>query len=221
MSKYENILFDLDGTITDSALGIINGIVYGINKINEIHNLNIEIPSKNILRKFIGPPLDISFMKYCSKDENLANEFIKYYRKDYNKNKGLFNCKLYDGIFDLIKNLHDKKFNLFVATAKPKESAVRIIEYFNLNIFFKEIYAPVFGGKAKNKTDVLAEALSKERFDKSKTVMIGDRIDDIDGAKNVGIDSIAVRYGFGEDKEFENATYIVDDAKSVFDILIK
>ncbi|TKZ36089.1 HAD-IA family hydrolase [Brachyspira catarrhinii] len=221
MPKYENILFDLDGTITDSAIGIINGVIYGIKKINEIHNLNIEIPSKDILRKFIGPPLDISFMKYCHKDENLANEFIKYYRKDYNENDGLFNCKLYDGIFDLIKNLHDKKFNLFVATAKPKESAVRIIEHFNLNIFFKEIYAPVFGEKSKNKTDVLIKALSKEKFDKSKTIMIGDRIDDIDGAKNVGIDSIAVRYGFGEDKEFENATYIVDDAKSVFDILIK
>ena len=221
MHKYENILFDLDGTITDSALGIINGVIYGIKKVNEIYNSNIEIPSKDILRKFIGPPLDISFMKYCRKDENLAIEFIKYYREDYNENDGLFNCKLYDGIFDLIKNLHDKKFNLFVATAKSKESAVRIIEYFKLNIFFKEIYAPIIGGKAKNKTDVLMEALSKEKFDKSKTIMIGDRIDDIDGAKNVGIDSIAVRYGFGEVKEFENATYIVDDAKGVFNILVK
>lgn len=221
MSKYKNILFDLDGTITDSAGGIVNGVIYGIKKVNEIHNLNIKIPSKDILRKFIGPPLDISFIKYCSKDENLANEFIKYYREDYNENDGLFNCKLYEGIFDLIKNLHDKKFNLYVATAKPKESAVRIIEYFNLNIFFKEIYAPMIGEKAKNKTDVLIEALSKEKFDKSKTIMIGDRIDDIDGAKNVGIDSIAVRYGFGEDKEFENATYIVDNAKNIFDILIK
>ena len=221
MHKYENILFDLDGTITDSALGIISGVIYGIKKVNKIYNSNIEIPSKDILRKFIGPPLDISFMKYCRKDENLASEFIKYYREDYNENDGLFNCKLYDGIFDLIKNLHDKKFNLFVATAKPKESAVRIIEYFKLNIFFKEIYAPIIGGKSKNKTDVLMEALSKEKFDKSKTIMIGDRIDDIDGAKNVGIDSIAVRYGFGEDKEFEKATYIVDDAKGVFNILIK
>ena len=221
MSKYENILFDLDGTITDSAGGIVNGVIYGIKKVNEIHNLNIEIPSKYILRKFIGPPLDISFIKYCREDENLASEFIKYYREDYNENDGLFNCKLYEGIFDLIKNLHDKKFNLYVATAKPKESAVRIIEYFNLNIFFKEIYAPMIGEKAKNKTDVLIEALSKEKFDKSKTIMIGDRIDDIDGAKNVGIDSIAVRYGFGEDKEFEKATFIADDTKSVFNILIK
>ena len=77
------------------------------------------------------------------------------------------------------------------------------------------------GEKTKNKTDVLIEALLKEKFDKSKTIMIGDRIDDIEGAKIVSIDSIAVRYGFGEDEEFENATYIVDDAKSVFDILVK
>ena len=77
------------------------------------------------------------------------------------------------------------------------------------------------GEKTKNKTDILIEALSKEKFDKSKTIMIGDRIDDIEGAKTVNIDSIAVRYGFGNDEEFENATYIVDDAKSIFDILIK
>lgn len=221
MSKYENILFDLDGTITDSANGIINGVIYGIKKVNKIYNLNIEMPSKEILRKFIGPPLDISFMKYCRNNENLANEFIKYYREDYNGNNGLFNCKLYEGIFDLIKNLYDKNFNLFIATAKPKESAIRIIEYFNLNTFFKNIYAPILGDKTKNKTDVLIEALSKEKFDKSKTIMIGDRIDDIEGAKIVSIDSIAVRYGFGNDEEFENATYIVDDAKSIFDILVK
>ena len=221
MCKYENILFDLDGTITDSAPGIINGVIYGINKINEIHNLNIEIPSNNILRKFIGPPLDVSFLKYCHKDETLANEFIKYYREDYNENNGLFNCKLYDGIFDLIKVLFEKNFNLFIATAKPKESAVRIIEYFNLNTFFKNIYAPIFGEKTKNKTDVLMEALSKEKFDKSKTIMMGDRIDDIDGAKIVGIDSIAVRYGFGNDEEFKNATYIADDSKEILNILTK
>lgn len=221
MYKYENILFDLDGTITDSALGIINGVIYGINKINEIHNLNIEMPSNNILRKFIGPPLDVSFLKYCYKDETLANEFIKYYREDYNENNGLFNCKLYDGIFDLIKVLYEKNLNLFVATAKPKESAVRIIEYFNLNTFFKNIYAPILGEKTKNKTDILIEALSKEKFDKSKTIMIGDRIDDIDGAKIVGIDSIAVKYGFGNDEEFENASYIANDTKGILNILTK
>ena len=110
---------------------------------------------------------------------------------------------------------------MFVATAKPKESAVRIIEYFNLNTFFKNIYAPILGEKTKNKTDVLMEALSKEKFDKSKTIMMGDRIDDIDGAKIVGIDSIAVRYGFGNDEEFKNATYIADDSKEILNILTK
>lgn len=221
MHKYKNILFDLDGTITDSAPGIINGIIYGIKKINENHNLNIEIPSKNILRKFIGPPLDISFIKYCYNDDKFANEFIKYYREDYNENNGLFNCKLYEGIYDLIKNIYSQDFNLFIATAKPKELAIRIIEYFNLNKFFNNIYAPILGGKTKNKTDILIEALSKEKFDKSKTIMIGDRIDDIEAAKNVGIDSIAVLYGFGNNIEFENASYIVKDAKSIFDILTK
>ena len=136
MSKYYNILFDLDGTITDSALGITNAVLYGIKKINEIYNLNIDIPSNETLRKFIGPPLDASFRKYCYDDEKLSIEFIKFYREDYNGNNGLFNCSLYDGIYDLIKKLSENNYKVFLATAKPKESALRIIEHFGMEKFF-------------------------------------------------------------------------------------
>ena len=103
MSKYNNILFDLDGTITNSALSITNAVVYSIKKLNEVYKLNINIPDNDTLRKFIGPPLSDSFIKYCYNDEKLSIEFIKFYREDYNDNGGLFNCTLYDGIYDLIK----------------------------------------------------------------------------------------------------------------------
>ena len=219
MPKYMNILFDLDGTITDSAPGIINAVLYGIKKVNDAYNLNIDIPNNDTLRKFIGPPLDVSFKKYCLNDEKLSLEFVKFYREDYNGNEGLFNCTLYDGIYDLIKYLSENDYKVFLATAKPKESALRIIEHFSMSGFFTNFYAPILGGKIKNKLDVLNEALEKEDFDKNKTIMIGDRIDDIDAAKNIGIDSIAVRYGFGNDDEFENASYIVDNTKEIFDIL--
>ncbi|EKV56485.1 HAD-IA family hydrolase [Brachyspira hampsonii] len=221
MPKYVNILFDLDGTITDSAPGIMNGILYGIKKINELYNLNINIPDNDTLRKFIGPPLDASFKKYCLDDEKLSLDFIKFYREDYNGNDGLFNCTLYDGIYDLIKTLYENNYRVFLATAKPKESALRIIEHFSMTIFFTNFYAPILGGKIKSKLDVLKEALEKENFEKDKTIMIGDRIDDIDAAKNVGIDSIAVKYGFGNDEEFKNASYIVNNTKEIFDILSK
>ncbi|PCG19209.1 HAD-IA family hydrolase [Brachyspira sp. G79] len=221
MSKYYNILFDLDGTIIDSSLGIMNGILYGIKKINETYNLNIDTPNNETLRKFIGPPLDLSFRKYCYDDEKLSLEFVKFYREDYNGNNGLFNCSLYDGIYDLIKKLSENNYRVFLATAKPKETALRIIEHFVMEKFFTGFYAPTLGGKIKNKLDVLKEALEKENFEKDKTVMIGDRIDDIDAAKNVGIDSIAVRYGFGNDDEFQNAVYVVNNTKEIFDILNK
>ena len=87
--------------------------------------------------------------------------------------------------------------------------------------FFTDFYAPILGGKIKNKLGVLKEALEKENFDKDKTIMIGDRIDDIDAAKNIGIDSIAVKYGFGNEEEFKNASYIVNNTKEIFDILSK
>lgn len=221
MPKYTNILFDLDGTITNSAPGIINAVLYGIKKIKEVYKINIDIPSDRILRKFIGPPLDLSFRKYCYDDEKLSLEFVRFYREDYNGNEGLFNCNLYDGIYDLIKTLSENNYKVYLATAKPKESALKIIEHFNMTEFFTNFYAPILGGRIKNKSDVLTEAMEKEHFDQSKTIMIGDRIDDIDAAKKVGIDSIAVKYGFGNDEEFKNAVYIVNDTKEIFDILTK
>ena len=220
-SKYKNILFDLDGTITDSANGITNAVKYGIKKMSEIYpDLNIVLPEDNILRKFIGPPLDISFKKYIYDDQDKAMEFIKYYREDYNGNDGLFNCTLYDGIYDLIKTLYNNNFNTYLATAKPLESAVRIIKHFDLDKYFTNMYGAILGGAIKNKLDVLKEASLKENFNKNETIMIGDRIDDIEASKNMGFDSIAVRYGFGNDEEFRDATYIADNTKQILDIII-
>lgn len=220
-SKYKNILFDLDGTITDSANGITNAVKYGIKKMSEIYpDLNIVLPEDDTLRKFIGPPLDISFKKYIYDNQDKAMEFIKYYREDYNGNNGLFNCTLYDGIYDLIKTLYNSNFNTYLATAKPLESAVRIIKHFDLDKYFTNMYGAILGGAIKNKLDVLKEASLKENFNKNETIMIGDRIDDIEASKNMGFDSIAVRYGFGNDEEFRDATYIADNTKDILNIII-
>lgn len=220
-SKYKNILFDLDGTITDSANGITNAVKYGIKKMSDIYpELNIVLPEDDILRKFIGPPLDISFKKYIYDNQDKAMEFIKYYREDYNGNDGLFNCTLYDGIYDLIKTLYNNDFNTYLATAKPLESAVRIIKHFDLDKYFTNMYGAILGGAIKNKLDVLKEASLKENFNKNETIMIGDRIDDIEASKNMGFDSIAVKYGFGNDEEFRNATYTVNNTKEILDIII-
>lgn len=220
-SKYKNILFDLDGTITDSANGITNAVKYGIKKMSDIYpELNIVLPEDDILRKFIGPPLDISFKKYIYDNQDKAMEFIKYYREDYNGNDGLFNCTLYDGIYDLIKTLYNNDFNTYLATAKPLESAVRIIKHFDLDKYFTNMYGAILGGAIKNKLDVLKEASLKENFNKNETIMIGDRIDDIEASKNMGFDSIAVEYGFGNDEEFRDATYTVNNTKEILEIII-
>ena len=127
MSKYNNILFDLDGTITDSALGITNAVVYSINKLNNLYNLNLSIPNDETLRKFIGPPLNVSFRKYCCDDEKLSYKFIKFYREDYNDNGGLFKCTLYDGIYNLIKTLLKPK-GLFICSCFDGDSILESLD---------------------------------------------------------------------------------------------
>lgn len=221
MIKYVNILFDLDGTITNSYAGITKAVLYSVNKLKSVEKLDIKTPEEEELIKFIGPPLDVSFKKYCKiEDENTIKKALLYYRENYN-DKGLFDCYLYDGIYESLKTLYENNFNIFLATAKPENSSVRIIEHFKIDKFLKGIYAATMDGKIKTKKEVLNHAVSKESFNLEETIMIGDRIDDIDGAKNVGMGAIAARYGFGRDEEFKNADYIINSPIEVLNILLK
>lgn len=220
MPKYKNILFDLDGTIANSYEGITKSVSYAIDKLNKKDKLDIKLKSSSLLSKFIGPPLEYGFKKYCNiKDENIIKKAIVYYRENYN-DKAIFDCVLYDGIYEVLETLNKNDFMVFLATAKPKESAEKVIKYLNVDKLLNGVYAATFNGEIKNKEDVLKYAISKENFDVKKSIMIGDRIDDVEGAKSVGMDSIAVKYGFGNEEEFKNANYMVDKPINILDILL-
>lgn len=217
MKRYEYILFDLDGTLTDPGIGITNSVMYSLNK------YGITVNDRAELYKFIGPPLEESFKEYYRFSKDESKKALEYYR-EYFKSKGIYENIVYDGVGELLKNLKKSEKTLIVATSKPELFAKQILDHFKLSHYFTYIAGATMDGTRTKKNDVIAYALDSCNIsDKSSVIMIGDREHDIIGAKKVGIDSIGVLYGYGSRNELEaaGATYIAEkiyNLKSILDI---
>ncbi len=215
MKSYSTILFDLDGTLSDSSQGIINSIIYALEK----YDVNdYDMP---LLRKFLGPPLHESFEKFMGFDKEKSLQAVKLYR-EYFSSKGLFENEIYGGVSDLLQNLKENGKALIVATSKPQLFTDRIMEHFNLAKYFDFIAGSNMDTTRSKKAEVIEYALSECNIkDKSKVVMIGDRAEDVIGAQTVGVDSIGVEYGYGTFDELKNAgaTYIVKTVDELKDLL--
>ena len=215
MKSYSTILFDLDGTLTDSSKGIINSIIYALEK------FDINDYDMSLLKKFLGPPLHESFEKYMGFDKEKSLQAVKLYR-EYFSSKGLFENEIYGGVIDLLQNLKENGKALIVATSKPQLFTDRIMEHFNLAKYFDFIAGSNMDTTRSKKAEVIEYALSECNIkDKSKVVMIGDRAEDMIGAQTVGVDSIGVEYGYGTFDELKNAgaTYIVKTVGELKDLL--
>ena len=196
---YPTILFDLDGTLTDSGPGITNSVAYALKK------WNIEEKDINVLRKFVGPPLDASFAKYYGFSKEKCVQAIQYYR-EYYLTKGIYENQVYDGMEELLKWLRDTGRRAIVATSKPEPSAIHVLEYFHMDSYFDIIAGATMDGSRVEKSDVIRYALDRAGIrDLSGVVMVGDRENDIQGAKANGLDSIGVLYGYGSREELEEA----------------
>ena len=195
--SYINILFDLDGTLTDPYLGITNSIKYSLGK------LGITEENNDKLKLFIGPPLERSFMEYYSFDKETVKKAIGYYR-EYFSEKGIYENTLYDGIENILTELNNKNRKCILATSKPEIFAGRILEYFRISTYFKYIAGSDMEGAFVEKEDIIRRVIEKYKLDKKETIMIGDRKYDIIGANRNGIDSIGVLYGYGSREEMEN-----------------
>lgn len=196
---YHTILFDLDGTLTDSGPGITNSVAYALKK------WNIEEKDINVLRKFVGPPLDASFAKYYGFSKEKCVQAIQYYR-EYYLTKGIYENRVYDGMEELLKWLRDTGRRAIVATSKPEPSAIHVLEYFHIDSYFDIIAGATMDGSRVEKSDVIRYALDRAGIrDLSGVVMVGDRENDIQGAKANGLDSIGVLYGYGSREELEEA----------------
>ena len=208
MTDMKNILFDLDGTLTDPALGITNSVMHALKR------FNIPLPPRDELYKFIGPPLAESFEKYYGfSDGQVA---VEVYR-EYFSIKGLFENELYDGIDNLLKTLQEKGHKIFLATSKPEIYAKQILEHFKIDKYFTDAVGSLLNGNRVEKGEVIAYLLKKHNI--TDAIMIGDRCFDIAGAKENGIKSIGVLYGYGTEDELKDADFIVSSVTELKNLL--
>ena len=224
------ILFDLDGTITDSSEGITKSVQHALvgRLVYELKKLGIEENDQAMLRRFIGPPLDESFEKFYGFDKEKALKAVDYYRERYS-DKGIYENVLFDGIADMLEGLKSDGYIIALATCKPEIYVPRILEYFNVDKYFDvAVGSELEGGERRHKNQVIDEVFVRLAAagladtgslseTKSQSIMIGDRKDDILGAKASGIDSMGVRYGFAEEQELEiaGADYIVETVEDI------
>lgn len=217
MKRYDTILFDLDGTLTEPKEGITKALQYALDK------FGITIENRDELVKFIGPPLLDTFVQHYSFDEPQAWQAIHFYR-EYFSQQGIFENEVYPGIAELLAGLKERDHKILLATSKPTVFSERILEHFGLKNYFDFVVGSTLDGSRIEKKDIISYALGLlEEKKPIAAVMVGDRKHDIIGARLNGIDSIAVTYGYGspEELEAEKPTYLINTIPDLTCFLLK
>lgn len=219
---YKYLLFDLDGTITKSEEGIFNCIKYALDW------AGIPYPEYSVFRSFIGPSLYDSFVREFGMGDVKAKEMVAKYRERYNV-VGLFEAEVYDGVADTLRTLKEKGCILSVATSKPTEPTLRILEKFGVRNYFDVVVGSNPDGTGSDKKNIISQVLERlkkdhglteDMIDENQVVMIGDRRYDIEGGKACGLQTIGVLYGYGSREEFEaaGADHIVETQNDILEL---
>lgn len=208
------LFFDLDGTLTDPGVGITNSVAYALKK------FGIDVPERESLYSFIGPPLYDSFKEHFGFSHEEAERAIVYYR-EYFAPIGKLENTVYEGIPALLEALKSEGKALVVATSKPEKFATEILEHFDLLKYFDRVYGATMDEKRNTKDAVIAYALGEMKLSACDVLMIGDRKYDIEGAHKNGMEAVGVLYGYGDRAEFEKegAEYIAADVKELYELL--
>ncbi len=206
----KKLFFDLDGTLTDSGKGIMNGIKYAQNK------LNLPELTPDTLHSCVGPSLPGYFTEIWNIDEAKAKEVLSVYREYYIP-KGLYENELYGGIPELLKKFNNAGLECYVCSAKPEKLVHTVLNYFNISAYFIDYFGAPMDGNYKGKGAVLKEVLKKE---KCSALMIGDRKNDISGGHEAGIKTVGVLWGYGSKEELTAAgsDFLADTPDEIFEI---
>ena len=215
MLKYQSVLLDLDGTLVDSAPGIVSTLAY------TLEDMGREVPSMKDLLRWVGPPLPESFATRGGMSSSEVAEAIRIYRARY-LDVGVYDAKLFDGVAALLRGLKDAGAHLAIATSKPTTPATIMLEHFTLSDFFDVISCAANDETRGSKAEVVEDALAGLRqkgLPTDNAVMVGDRIHDVEGAGHHGIDTIMVRWGYGGPAEWEKAHHVVDTPRQLHQAL--
>lgn len=209
-----SVFFDLDGTISNSFEGISNGILYALEK------LGVPLPPRESLASFLGPPLFDEFQRVFGFDDDTAREAVRLYRVYYPE-KGIYEQTPIEGALDLLKGLRALGIKICLATSKPLAYAEKIIPMFGFSEYFSGIFGASLDGKISAKADVIALALKETGSLAEKTLMVGDRFYDVEGAHACGVRCAGVLSGFGSREEFVEckADFIAETLLDVLQIV--
>ncbi|MDP3479194.1 MAG: HAD family hydrolase [Desulfoprunum sp.] len=212
-----NILFDLDGTLTDPGLGITRCVQYALEKLGR------PVPEADDLLFCIGPPLTGSFAVLLpGEPPSLVKEAVGLYRERYDR-EGKFENQVYDDIPEALGKLRDKDCSLFVATSKPEIFARQILVHFGLSPFFAGIYGSRLDGGLSDKGELIGHILQEEGLARAESLMVGDRKHDMIGARTCAIAGIGVTYGYGSRAELTEAgaDYLVHAPLAIPELLAR
>lgn len=214
---YQTILFDLDGTLTDSGLGITKAVQYALAR------MGCQVPERESLFCFIGPPLHSSFQKYYGMDEAQSVEAVHQFRVYYNEMGGILENEVYAGIRELLFGLKTAGKRLVIATSKPDAAAKRVMHHFGLDEFVPDIVGGTDEADRNTKGKVIAWVLREFGIDPSAAIMVGDREHDVHGAAENGIPCIGITWGYGDRQELEGAgaLAVFDTPAELLDFVLK
>lgn len=211
---YKYVLFDFDGTVYDTVEGITKSVQYALAK----HGIASEL---NELRCFAGPPLVDKFMEVYSVSEDMAHQLVADYRERY-RPIGLLECRLFDGMKELITKLRERGIKTAITTMKPQEMAKMLLEREGMIPLFDVIYGSSLSQNV-SKQKLVEMAMDTLGADKEETILVGDTKYDVHGAHQAGIAAVGVRYGYAAENELEDAgaDFIVDTMQELEDFLLK
>ncbi len=215
MKNKKYLLFDLDGTVTNSAPGIIDSAVFAIEK------MGFKVPPVSVLKQFVGPPLRYSFTHYVGMSEEQAEQAIAIYRENYAAG-GIYNNSLYEGAKEFLAQAKNCGKVLLLATSKPEKSVYVVLDYLGIREYFDYVSAASFTPELDSKTAIVGRALAMCGGDKAECVMIGDRLYDCEGAANNGIPCIGILNGseLYDELKSAGADIIVENFDTLAKILL-
>jgi len=213
---YRHIIFDLDGTLSDSRKGIFNAYHY------TVEQLNLQLPPPGKMNSLIGPSLQKGFEDVFKLPVSIIPEAIRVFREYYG-DKGLYENELYEGIYELMGELSDSGARLYVATAKYELYANQVLEFFGIKKFFVDVAGADYNGYSASKTLLVSSVLRRNAVaDPADAVVIGDTHYDVHAARELDLDSIGVTYGFSSAEEMASyePDFLVDRVNELRPILL-